>query len=80
MEQQAGEGGDDDRVETIPYLIEKLKLYRRRLAGRPWTKLFVSVRKAIREEFKKMIDQQVKGDCQMENGRQTRVEFVGRTA
>ena len=78
LEQQAEEVDDDHRVEAIPYLIEEL--YRRHVTSRPWAELTVGVRKGIGKEFKKLVDQQVKGGCQLEDGRQMRVEFMGRTA
>jgi hypothetical protein len=78
LEQQAEEVDDEHNVEAIPYLIEEL--YRGNVTGRPWAELSVGIRKAIGKEFKKLVDQQVKGGCQIEDGRQMRVEFTGRTA
>jgi hypothetical protein len=75
--QQAEESGDDYHVAAVPYLIEEL--YKRNITGRPWSELSVGIRKGIGKAFKKLVDEQLNGGHEIEDGRQMRVEFIGRT-
>ncbi len=80
--QQAEEYGDEHQEEALPYLVEEL--YKQHGTGTAWNQLERGTRIMIGKAFKRMVDAQLSGGCQIEDGRQmkvvTQVQPAGHTS
>jgi len=78
LDEPAEEVGDDYHEKAQPYLVEDL--YKRRGTGTAWNLRDRGNRIMIGKAFKRLVDAQTSGGCQIEDGRQMKVELDGRTA
>lgn len=78
LDEPAEEHSDDHSEEARPYLVEEL--FKRHGTGAAWNLRDRGARIMIGKAFKRLVDAQLPGGYQIEDGRQMKVEPAGRTA
>lgn len=78
LDQVAEESDGDMRTKGTLYLVEEL--YKQRPTGTAWNLRDRGNRIMIGKAFKRLVDAQLPGGIQIEDGRQLKVKFDGRTA
>lgn len=78
LEQVAEESDEDNKTTAALYLVEDL--YKRRPTGTAWNLRDRGNRIMIGKAFKRLVDAQLPGGIEIDDGRRVKVEFDGRTA